>query len=79
MSLGNRLYHKRVIYTVLNLIQRMKKKNFDFEKCVIICMVKVVNCSYIDVMRICEKLISYIKLDHTFHWNKYSNKNKLYS
>ena len=51
--------------TILNLIQRMKKNNFDFEKHDF--LVKVVNRSYINIMRICEELISYIKLDHTFH------------
>ena len=43
--------------TVLNLIERTKKTR-DF-------LVKVVNHSY--DMRICEMLISYVKLDHMFY------------
>ena len=41
-------------------------------------MVKVVNrrTPYINVIRIREKLISYVKLDHTFHQNKYGNVKK---
>ena len=35
-------------------------------------LVKVVNCSYIlEHYENHEKLISYFKLDHTFHLNKY--------
>ena len=48
----------------------MKKKKFDFEKCMIF-WVKIVNGSFINVMRLCEKLISCVKLDHTFYLKKY--------
>ena len=47
-----------MLYTILSLIEHMKKNNFETHNF----LVKVVNCSYINVMRISEKLISYVKV-----------------
>ena len=43
-----------------------EKNNFNFEKRAIFWKRSSI-APYINVKRICEKLISYVKLDHTFY------------
>ena len=49
-----------------------EKNNFNFEKCAIF-WYRLSITPYINVTRIQEILISYVKLDHTFHQNKYGS------
>ena len=55
-----------MMHTILNLILRMEKNKFNFEKRVF--LVKVVNCSiYINIMRTRKTLIYCVKLDHALY------------
>ena len=60
-----------ILYTVLNLIQRMEKSNnFNVEKCMFFCQSPHI---YVNIMRIRKMLISCVELDHALYLINYGS------